>query len=97
MSQDDFNPRSMDAQLATIIAKQDAAAASAKEFRTSIMAEMAEMRAENAKQAERIGSLERFRSDLRAKVAAIAFVVGVFGALAKEWVASHFSGGGGHP
>ena len=84
---DDFNPRSTDAMFAQILANQKSDRDDRDEFRKEIRETLD---AHN----KRVGSLERWRDNIRGRLAIVSAAIALLATGAMDWVKAHFSSGG---
>jgi hypothetical protein len=102
MSKDDhdFNPNSVDATLAKILANQDNAVSVQRAAMAVLQTELREHRAETRacfeKMSEKVGHIEKWRDNIRAKLAVASAGVSLLAAVFAEWAKTKFGGGGGH-
>lgn len=82
MSSDEYEPNSIDAMLATIIANQKASDEKAREWREGFKEEFDEFKADCLKVNDRVGVLEKFKYKLMGAVAVATF----FGGSIIDWL-----------
>lgn len=85
----DYNPNSPDAVLSRILQRLDEQDHAAESNRTQFLGVLTDIRDEVKKTNGRVTGLERWRTEVKAKVALIATFVSVAGTIV-GWAAEHF-------
>ncbi len=99
MSDRQYDPQSHDAVLSRILANQENMAETLRVNGENLEIQIREHRAETshgfATINERVGVLERFRANLRGKVAVVSGGIGLATTGLFEWAKNHFTSGNG--
>ena len=100
MSQDEheFNPKSINATLATILANQENAVSTQRNAMNVLSAELRahreETRAGFDRMGTKVGTLEQWRDNIKAKLAVVSAGVSLACAVGLKWIEAKFGGHG---